>query len=455
MLRPIRRTLIPGYAYTRNAYSSATGLAYVPGDAASIPDYFSQEEYLDDDNTDGHSWSEHSCAHLKITRRPWSVFLPPQPVAWLSPGNPAAGTWDSRAGDGIATSYLWNYWQQQNGVFTFQYEPIGTYGYWDTPTKGEPVLGRFDGSRLLMTPPANLDTMVSRALNAMAPGIKPANNVSLINSLIELKDFHSLPKTLGNIYNTGMPLVQRLLKGVATNNKLTLRKLLRTGSDSYLQTQFNILPLLSDIVAVKRAISDARQQLQRLLANANRPQKRHFRVSLADQYVNKWHQGSQAITLFWCVPNSMRWGRLVSYPVREFNATLSYSYSLPDWVNEDSLIQALLDRMGVNLNPRIIWNAIPWSFVVDWLIGVNQWLDNFRSRNIEPVVNIHGFSYSWHVRRVINTTVGFMSDDPCVEYVEDAYQRIVPLTASLYSSLVTSGLSPKEFSLAAALALTR
>lgn len=156
------------------------------------------------------------------------------------------------------------------------------------------------------------------------------------------------------------------------------------------------------------------------------------------------NQGSRADLSFAAVP---------CRPYREFNATLEYSYELPGWVDEDSLISALADRLGVTLNPAIIWNAIPWSFVVDWFVGVSRWLDQWKQRNIEPVLSIRGACWSTRIGRWVTTAHGYGSADPCMEVYEEAYKR--QNIQSLYHSLEVSGLSPKEFSLAAALRLGR
>jgi hypothetical protein len=149
--------------------------------------------------------------------------------------------------------------------------------------------------------------------------------------------------------------------------------------------------------------------------------------------------------------------RRVTYDVRKFHATMVYSYTLPTIMGPYRELLGLLDGLGINLNPAIIWNAIPWSFVVDWFIGISRWLNQFQVRNIEPVVQIHGFCYSLHAKRVVQTTVSSTAYAGQVMAIsEEAYERNVGLDqAAITSAFRTSGLNPKEFSLSAALALSR
>jgi hypothetical protein len=146
--------------------------------------------------------------------------------------------------------------------------------------------------------------------------------------------------------------------------------------------------------------------------------------------------------------------RIVEYPIRKFHATMEYSYkvsNLSPLIDEGA---ALLDVLGINLNPAIIWNAVPWSFVIDWLIGIGRWLDNFKVRNLEPVTHIHQYCYSIHIRRVTTLGLGWNAIHDVARITEDAYKRIRTVPDYILA-IKSSGLNPKEFSLAAALGISR
>jgi len=58
----------------------------------------------------------------------------------------------------------------------------------------------------------------------------------------------------------------------------------------------------------------------------------------------------------------------------------------------DTVLRGLLDSMGFELNPRIIWDAIPFSFVIDWFFGVGSWLGRFKIDALElPIVLVDAF----------------------------------------------------------------
>lgn len=56
--------------------------------------------------------------------------------------------------------------------------------------------------------------------------------------------------------------------------------------------------------------------------------------------------------------------------------------------------KAYADFFGVNVNPAILWDVIPFSFVLDWFLDVGGWLDSFKTKNLAASVCIEDFCYS-------------------------------------------------------------
>jgi hypothetical protein len=245
--------------------------------------------------------------------------------------------------------------------------------------------------------------------------------------------------------------------------KATLRRIFAVVSDAYLQKEFNFGPLLSDITGLARAIAEFRRQAAELLRREGLDQFRHFRCPIGDPYTNVSAKVSIDSDIIQNLDGYYVCKKFVTYNEATFNATIRYDFSLTEFERENALLGTILDRIGVNVDPTIIWNAIPWSFVVDWVFGVNHWLKNFRRRNIEPRCNIHSYCYSVKIDRTIDTLMdinqGAVYAKPAVvplaQIHETAYRRVVPDVIDLSSSFRTSGLSPKEFSLSGALIFSR
>lgn len=308
----------------------------------------------------------------------------------------------------------------------------------------------------LVAAPQGLSELEGRALSHILPSIK--SELSVLNSIIELKDFLSLKRTITHLKEVTASLYQRRMW------HLPVRDILRAASDGYLQAKFNFQPLFSDIAGIATALRTSSKRVNALIARSETLQRRHYFVNLSDD------RDSQLVSPITFqsteqYPKAYGTHTIESYSsveVSKFHVLIEYTFSFTRYQAEHARLLALLDSLGVNFNPKILWNAIPWSFVVDWFIGVNRWLDQFAIANMAPTVNIHRYCWTLSRRRRIlkqmsicsNTTNDpFASNVPLAVSYESAFRRSTAFPST--SSFVTSGLSPSEFSLGAALAFSR
>ena len=125
-------------------------------------------------------------------------------------------------------------------------------------------------------------------------------------------------------------------------------------------------------------------------------------------------------------------------------------------------LKALLDVLGVKRDPSIIWNAIPFSFVVDWFVDVSSFLNAFSVDNLRFRVKILDFCSSVKVSSSAQL-VGWTSEtfgdtgnsinnpeEQMVSFTGKSYERRT-LLPDLNASLSVSGLSGREAFLSAAL----
>jgi hypothetical protein len=317
--------------------------------------------------------------------------------------------------------------------------------------------------------PSDLDGLVQRAIRSMIPDIKA--KLSLVNSTIELKDFVSLPKSIDSTFAIFNKIVNIFsAKYVSKTLKQIVRELVRSSSDNYLQLKFNVQPLISDIYGVYSAVNTLERRINDLVAREGRVQRRHFSFrwkEFPDVPIDSRLVNNCAVANPW-QGHKYNWfttaERQVINSSSIFHAEMKYNFNFTSYQREHARVLLLLDSLGINLNPQIIWNAIPWSFVVDWVLGVSQWLGQFKVLNMEPQINI--IDFLWSVKRqrsiYISTKVGNAVDSwtfaqPSKKLVcvvnETSYRRQVGYPS--YSSILSSGLSPTEFSLGAALILSQ
>jgi hypothetical protein len=335
---------------------------------------------------------------------------------------------------------------------------VNPFGEPGLPLAGLPefVVRRADGG--FVPPPAILDMLEGMAMKTMLPTIKA--ELSLVNSLIELRDFKSLSHTLE---------FAKSVTRIKEIGRRTLQHILKGAADVHLQSAFNILPLLSDISGFRTALSRTERQVNDLITRSGRLQTRHFRWAWRE------HDDTSDISeAFWPISLSDVINQRVNYYLKRqaihesslFHAQIQYNYNFTGYQVVHAQLLGLLDSLGVNFNPQIIWNAIPWSFVVDWVASVGRFLDQFKVLNLEPKINIR--RYLWSVKRArtiyverrnVNVSMfhGEMLDYtsavslPAIK--ETTYRRSLGMPS--HSSILSSGVSLNEITLGASLVIAR
>jgi hypothetical protein len=390
------------------------------------------------------------------------------------------------------------------------YANTANYAAWGPPgnhINGYQALMSAQPNGGFAAPPDDLSSLIQHSLSAMLPSIK--SEVSLINTIIELKDFKSLPKTFARMRDftshvgrrisfarTGREYYDRVRRSFGNGLGPTLREATSTGADGYLQSEFNIRPLLSDICSVWNGLLGAQKKINNLLAGQGRRHVKHFTrkfdlltpeiaaeqlrssytlndpsfgtfhpvsyPSIGTQFDGYYSPRPDLTGLDKAIKQNYEARRTISSYTGVFHAQIEYSYTFTRFQEKYASILGYLDYFGVNLNLAIIWNAIPWSFVVDWVFGVSRFLDQFKVLALLPDTRIHQYSWSWKVARVTRLTVKGvacpLNDElmPRVELppiLETLYRRDVGIPTE--SPLIAGGLSLKELTLGAALLVPR
>lgn len=354
----------------------------------------------------------------------------------------------------------------QDDVLGVNAEPYGDGGQLDS---GLPAFIETGPDGDYIPSPVDVENMNSYALKHMLPYIK--QQLSLVNSVFELRDLKSLPKTARSLVRTIKEFLNT--KKVKGNPRLSLKELCRQAGDTYLQWKFGISPLISDIVGIYNSLVGLEKRINDLISRAGRPQIRHYAFRWVEfpDVIDELSPQYQVYGTY--SPESgvgpavaFSANRNVRYAPSTFHAEIEYNYNYTRYQIEHARLLSTLDSLGVKLSPSIIWNAIPWSFVVDWVLRIGDYLDKFEVSNMEPQINI--LRYLWSVKRTRQIIVkrglsealsgdfvvpglGLQYHYPSVQ--QTSYKRVVGLPSK--SSIESSGLSSTEFTLAAALVVSR
>jgi hypothetical protein len=82
----------------------------------------------------------------------------------------------------------------------------------------------------------------------------------------------------------------------------------------------------------------------------------------------------------------------------------------------EEYIKTRLDAFGVRLDPSIIWNAIPYTFLIDWIADVSGFLQSFARDNFPIQTTVTDFCHSLAYSSMTECWVRVQSND-IVNYV--------------------------------------
>jgi len=186
-------------------------------------------------------------------------------------------------------------------------------------------------------------------------------NMQLLNALYELKD---LPGMLRQRFE---------LNG------------LHTIGSYYLALKFGWQPLLQDILSFVQTQMNAQKRLEQLLRDEGKPVRRKLHLSnsssmtaegsgpgnLGPSFVSYfyWRQGVYKNTI---QVTDKVWG------------SARFRYWLPPGPRDINWTTNMKAKIfGLNPTPRVIYNAIPWSWLIDWYAHLGYLLDNLQTSLVD------------------------------------------------------------------------
>lgn len=253
-------------------------------------------------------------------------------------------------------------------------------------------------------------------------------SVSIANFLLELKDLRNLLPRLNGW---------------------------QTWSDLFLTWQFGVSPLMRDIRSMLRLMADVRLRLEHLKKINHRTvtisHNRKFVLVDTDSKPPPPNAGPS----FPAHPNGNPWVRYHEVVAR-INIRASYDLNLG---GADDLLQAACSALGLMNPAKIVWNAIPFSFVVDWFVNIGNFLDLAEVQPFTGTIKILGSDTSFKTKMFVDyynpareyqDILGFthVDEEP---YCTTLYRGFFRRSGTPDGSIVSDGLTPLQQALAIAL----
>lgn len=314
------------------------------------------------------------------------------------------------------------------------------------------------------------------ALQAMMPSFNGGDN-SLVNFILELKDFKDVWKYVAGGFTKKVSRLNAFRVKDRNGRERSLwidmdkGKPLQKLSQYYLAYNFGWRPLYNDVVSLVKSLTGFLKTYDELVRRQNRPQQRYWGQWIAGTATNEtvYHESENGPNGGWVGPflGSAR-VRVIqeAHAGIRYHATLRYRYSIPNELfTTGGKAKAFLDLLGVSRNPAVLWNAIPFTFIIDWVVNVSAYLERLKVDNIKIQTELLDFCHSARVERTIRMDVqtnnrykpspySYMAAETSDVCRKREYKRRVGIP-DLMTAISTSGLSPREFLLGGALAGAR
>lgn len=160
----------------------------------------------------------------------------------------------------------------------------------------------------------------------------------------------------------------------------------KTLPNGFLAYEFGWKPLISDLKTLARLIPTVIANLEEIRARNHRYVKMHFRKELPISDV------------FHSVGPSLKFPYIGSFKSRPINPRAVFrchayvKLDVEGLEGDIGVLKAFVIALGLNNPAKIVWNAIPYSFILDWFIRIS---DRFPPYKVyESKMTARGFCWS-------------------------------------------------------------
>lgn len=272
-------------------------------------------------------------------------------------------------------------------------EPQGwlTYPFWRHafPTMTQQPVSATEVSAFHRSHPVGLDVR-ARAWHNMQPRFD--SDVSLINTLYELKDFKYAVSQLLKKNKKDTSLLDESIRGINKLVKNVVRDPSRPIAGAWLAYHLAYLPTIKDATAILNQINNLVRDEQRKFSDEGESlQTSHYSEDLGSVETGSVGTGNYY------------WRTLGVHQSTKFTATLQYTYNYKMRDTAD----AWRKYWGLNGSFEAFWNMIPFSFVADYFVGIGK---SIRAMEHDPNVDLTQHVYGESIKTSVSRGYYINSD---------------------------------------------
>lgn len=257
-----------------------------------------------------------------------------------------------------------------------------------------------------------LEALGAKAWNSARPKTKRVDLGTFVGELRELpemlrtsaKGFHDLWRTISGKRN------------------LSLKDAPKEIANHFLNHAFGWAPFVDDVLKMNDTLQNLDLYLHQLMRDNKKWVKRRRRVEeVSDVTLFSAHAGTSAAvepaglhewmydkqnglygkTNFWTAK------KLETWFVGSFKYYIPHPPDNPDTRNYNRVMGAL-QLFGVGINPSVIWNLTPWSWLGDWFGNMGDVIDNITAQNSDHLTARYAYIMRHDVTEYVNDSTIYL-----------------------------------------------
>jgi hypothetical protein len=209
--------------------------------------------------------------------------------------------------------------------------------------------------------------------------------------------------------------------------------LVKNVANANLNYQFGWRPTIGDSRAVFSAVANLHEKLEAFRKRLGKLSKKQKTVDAGSETHTGTYNGSY-FTSKWSINRTWTCDAYIAYralPIADMTAFEKY-------------LRGILDSLGFELNLEIVWDAIPFSFILDWVLDVGLVARQFRLDTLELPIKLEDSYLQYKEKVSLDVTCRYnsTSEHTAVEcpggmYTMETFHRL-PAQPD-YQSLVWNG----------------
>lgn len=250
------------------------------------------------------------------------------------------------------------------------------YIMWDYPGWGSTVYtlecSPSRGRAILNWLEPQLSAVEYRLLNSIYKRLEPTDlSFNLFNFLYEAREFPSLldPAKIAFKRLKSTKLKKQPAVKAIVGNKRWRRRVIDDLASTYVNGQFGFVPTISDSKEIMSRFSDLENSYSKLKAKSKEKHRYGYSEKVAIS------SGSSPMG-YLCSPavignafNGSAYQLVITSAKCTVNGVASYEIPM---LNTFAYMSSVLDRSGLHFDLATIWNAVPFSWAVDWILPIGE-----------------------------------------------------------------------------------